>query len=189
MRSARILEVPGLGKVRFKPRLGARRLRIRVIPFDIPEVTVPGRVALASAVALTGERRKWIQRQQRMNRSRETARLELGPETGDLNPVKARTVLKSRLEELARNHGFAYSGMSVRAQKTRWGSCSANNMISLNIQLLVLPPRLRDYVLLHELVHTRIKNHGPEFWTSLDRYVGDSRRLRSELGNIALQPR
>lgn len=189
MRNDRILAIPGLGKIRFRPRPGVRRLRIRVLPFDIPEVTMPGRVALASAAALIEARRKWILKQQRKNRDREIARLELGPDTGDLNPSEARKVLKSRLEELARTHGFVFEGMSIRAQKTRWGSCSANNRISLNIQLLVLPPRLRDYVLLHELVHTRIKNHGPEFWASLDRYVGDARRLRSELGNIALQPR
>jgi predicted metal-dependent hydrolase len=59
----------------------------------------------------------------------------------------------------------------VRNQKTRWGSCSARNNINLNINLAHLPVELMDYIILHELAHTRITNHGPQFWKLLGDYI------------------
>jgi predicted metal-dependent hydrolase len=80
------------------------------------------------------------------------------------------------LEELAKIHSIKYTRASIRNQKTKWGSCSAKNNISLNINLVRLPDELRDYVILHELVHTRFKNHSKMFWAELDRFVGGSPR-------------
>jgi len=68
-------------------------------------------------------------------------------------------------------HDFRFNKVSIRNQKTKWGSCSAGNNISLNMNLARLPEELRDYVILHELVHTRIKNHSREFWALLDEFV------------------
>ena len=91
-----------------------------------------------------------------------------------IDTVKAGAALAERLEELARLHNFKYRNVSIRNQRTRWGSCSGKDNISLNINLARLPAELSDYVILHELLHTRIKNHGKGFWTELDRYVGGS---------------
>ena len=77
---------------------------------------------------------------------------------------EAQVWLGGMLEELAREHGFSFTSMSVRFQKTRWGSCSLKGRINLNACLLFLPERLVRYILLHELCHTRQMNHGPAFW-------------------------
>ena len=71
------------------------------------------------------------------------------------------------LEALANEHGFAYSGLGIRFQRSRWGSCSAKGNISLNACLIFLPERLTRHILLHELCHTRQLNHSPEFWKQL----------------------
>jgi hypothetical protein len=81
---------------------------------------------------------------------------------------EARKILPPRLTELAQKNGFQFSKLTIRNNKRNWGSCSARNNISLNLQMMKLPEELIDYVLLHELVHTRIKNHGPLFWEKLD---------------------
>jgi predicted metal-dependent hydrolase len=81
---------------------------------------------------------------------------------------EAQKLLPSRLTELAHKHGFTFSRLTIRNNKRNWGSCSARNNISLNLQMMKLPDELIDYILLHELVHTRIKNHGPLFWARLD---------------------
>jgi len=77
---------------------------------------------------------------------------------------------------------------SIRNQKTRWGSCSNLNNINLNINLVSLTQDLMDYVILHELLHTKIKNHSKKFWAQLDKYVGgkakylDKRLKKHRLG-------
>ena len=88
--------------------------------------------------------------------------------------AKAKEFLKNRLRELAEKHGFEYNKVFIKNQKTRWGSCSEHNNINLNINLASLTAELRDYVLLHELLHTRIKNHSKRYWAQLDKHVGGS---------------
>jgi predicted metal-dependent hydrolase len=81
---------------------------------------------------------------------------------------EARAYLPGRLSELALQHGFDFRKVTIRDNKTNWGSCSSKNNISLNLHLMKLPDNLIDFVLLHELVHTRVKNHSPDFWRLLD---------------------
>lgn len=81
---------------------------------------------------------------------------------------EAKKLLPPRLLELARAHGFAVNKITIRNNKRNWGSCSSQNNISLNLQMMKLPNELIDYILLHELAHTEIKNHGPQFWAKLD---------------------
>lgn len=96
--------------------------------------------------------------------------------------ASAKAYLPQRLDELARKHGFSYVSVRITSARTRWGSCSSRRSVSLSCYLMLLPDRLIDYVLLHELVHTQEMNHGPAFWQLLDRAAGgDSRRLRAEL--------
>ncbi len=95
---------------------------------------------------------------------------------------RAKEVLPARLKELAAEHGLHYTAASLRDSRTRWGSCSSRGNISLSIYLLLLPYRLIDYVLLHELCHTREMNHGVRFWALLDTLTGcKAKELRKEL--------
>jgi len=75
--------------------------------------------------------------------------------------------LPARLEDLAMLHGLRYEKVTIRHQRTRWGSCSPHGAISLNLRLLFLEPELIDHVLLHELCHTLEPNHSERFWTLL----------------------
>ena len=96
--------------------------------------------------------------------------------------VEAWQILPERVTRLADLHGFRYAGLSFRNAVSRWGSCSARNTLSLSINLMLLPDHLVDYVILHELCHTREKNHGPRFHALLDRVTnGLHRRLDREL--------
>lgn len=77
---------------------------------------------------------------------------------------QAKLHLPSRLLALAGQHGFRYQDCTIRHAKTRWGSCSAQGNINLNAALMLVPVELLDYVLLHELCHTRQMNHSAKFW-------------------------
>ncbi len=95
--------------------------------------------------------------------------------------IEAKQYLPQKTEYLANKFGFKYTKVSVRNAKTRWGSCSGKNNISLNIHLMRLPEYLADYVILHELCHTVEKNHGKNFWALLDKVSGNAKGLDKEL--------
>jgi predicted metal-dependent hydrolase len=95
--------------------------------------------------------------------------------------VQARVHLPRRLRLLANEHGFSYGKMRCSSAGTRWGSCSTSGTISLNIWLMQLPFELIDYVILHELCHTRQMNHGNDFWDLLGEHCPEYRELRSSL--------
>ncbi len=100
--------------------------------------------------------------------------------------IEAKKYLPLRTRELAESHGYNVNEVSVRNNKTRWGSCSGKNNISLNIHLMRLPERLIDYVIMHELVHTKVKNHSKYYWDALEKVLPGARKLDKQLNNYHL---
>ena len=94
---------------------------------------------------------------------------------------EAEALLPQRLRDLAGMTGFSYRTVGVKQLKSRWGSCSANKDIILNLYLMQLPWRLIDYVLLHELTHTKVMRHGAPFWQELEKHVPRAKQLRKEI--------
>lgn len=83
--------------------------------------------------------------------------------------------------ELAEDLGFTYKKVSCRHQSSRWGSCSHDNNISLNIELMRLPEQLRDYIIVHELSHTIHKHHQKAFWDHLEKVLPGAEKLDREM--------
>lgn len=81
----------------------------------------------------------------------------------------AKLELPPRVAELAMFHEFNFSRSTIRNQRTRWGSCSPGGTISLNWRLIQMPPEVSDYIILHELAHTRFLNHSKRYWTEVRR--------------------
>ena len=100
---------------------------------------------------------------------------------------EAKIYLPKRLKELADKHGFNYENVSIKNASTRWGSCSSVNNINLNLHLMRIPEHLTDYVLLHELVHTVVKNHGEKFWLLLEHCYPNARKANKEMNNYRTQ--
>lgn len=94
---------------------------------------------------------------------------------------EAEQLLPQRLQSLSEKTKLTYRNVGVKPLKTRWGSCSSAKDITLNIFLMQLPWHLIDYVLVHELTHTKVMRHGPPFWQELERHVPLARRLRKEI--------
>lgn len=94
---------------------------------------------------------------------------------------EARVLLPQRLDQLASQHGFSYQTVKIKNLRSRWGSCSQQKHISLSFFLMQLPWQLIDYVLLHELTHTKHLNHSQDFWQHLERQLPNSKQLRKEL--------
>lgn len=94
----------------------------------------------------------------------------------------AKIILPPRLYQLSLRHNLPYKSVKINSSNGRWGSCSTRRSINLSCYLVLLPGHLIDYVLLHELAHTREMNHGEGFWALLDELTeGKAQSLRQEL--------
>lgn len=93
----------------------------------------------------------------------------------------AREVLGARTGYYARKMGVTYGRISIREQKTRWGSCSSAGNLNFNWKLVLMPPELLDYVVVHELAHRKEMNHSPRFWAIVERELPDYCNRREKL--------
>jgi len=201
-----IVKYKEIGVVRYVQNRRARNMSIRINQAGEVRVTIPGFVSRKRAEKFLFSKREWVLSKLSVMKERDLA--EVVPADGDIIlireiPVrielkkgenlaeealwrilleKARAYLPGRVNKLSADHGFDHAGVRIRKMKSRWGSCTHAKHINLNSWLMMLPDHLSDYVILHELVHTRYPHHGPEFWGALDEVTGGrSKELRKEL--------
>jgi predicted metal-dependent hydrolase len=94
---------------------------------------------------------------------------------------EAEQLLPQRLRSLAEQTGLTYRNVGIKHLKSRWGSCSSAKDITLNLFLMQLPWHLIDYVLVHELTHTKVMRHGEPFWNELQSHIPTAKQLRKEI--------
>jgi predicted metal-dependent hydrolase len=94
---------------------------------------------------------------------------------------QAKHHLVSWLREISKQEKLPFDKVAIRGQKTRWGSCSSRRTVSLNYKLLLLPPALARYVLIHELCHTKHLNHSPKFWVLVEKKEPNYKQAKAKL--------
>ena len=171
-----LVEHPEVGTIKYLGNNKAKRIIISVKP-EFVRVVIPKRQSFKSAQKFVESRLEWIKK----NKTKIKLQTQKKDKLPEIDRKIARKVLCRRIGELAQLHNFVYNRISIRKQKTRWGSCSSKDNINLNMNLLHLPPELMDYVLLHELVHTKVKNHSKDFWDELDAVVPNARIIDRKL--------
>ena len=175
------INIDGIGSVLFEKSRRAKRV---VISIRIPQsvrVAVPTRTSFKKAEEFVLSKIERINKHLKKVKQYEKDRKTIRDNFNGIDKAIAKRVLTNRLKHLAEKHEFSYNKVSIRSQRTRWGSCSNKNNISLNVKLVLLPKELIDYVMLHELVHTRIHNHSKKFWAELDRYIGNGKVMAKRL--------
>ncbi|MFC1992681.1 M48 family metallopeptidase [Chloroflexota bacterium] len=181
MTNSYTINIDGIGPILFEKSRRAKHVIISVRTSKGARVAVPTRTSFKKALEFVYLKKEWIQRHLakiEQNESRKNAFIDLFLA---IDKTTAKKRLTDGLYHLAREHGFTCNNVSIREQRTRWGSCSHKNNISLNAKLVLLPKELIDYVMLHELVHTRIHNHSKKFWAELDRYTGNGKVMAKRL--------
>ena len=187
----KIIQVPGIGEVLLVKRPGTARLRISVSPRRGVVVSMPWMLPYAIAEKFLLSKRQWVaaalERQAgQMHRAAESGRTATVPDDpAELERMReaARAALVPKLLSAAARYGFPFKGrVAIKNNVSNWGSCSSKGNINLNMRLVLLPERLHDYVILHELCHLRHKNHGPQFHALLDSLLGGrEKELQREL--------
>ena len=181
MVNANTVEIDGVGPVLFERSKRAKHVNISIKPFTGVQVAVPDGLSFKKAEEFVYAKTDWIKKHLYKMKQYEKERKIVSDASVDIDRAKAKRGLTRRLEHLAGKHGFTYNRVFIRNQKTRWGSCSHKNNISLNMKIIRLPEELMDYVILHELAHTRFKNHGNDFWAMMNRLVGNGKSMASRL--------
>lgn len=95
--------------------------------------------------------------------------------------ARALEVLSERVQARAAQHGFTYQKIRISSARTRWGSCSSSGTLSFTYRLMMAPPQVVDYVVVHELVHTQVKNHSRVFWQQVATILPDYQTRRDWL--------
>ena len=171
--------------INFKKSQRAKYFRISVRADCSVTVTIPRGGTRRQAESFVKDKRLWIQKQINKAETRIKNQIKIDR---DIDLMEAQKKIFKRLDYFSEKHSLHYRRAAFRCQRTIWGSCSARNNISLNINIAYLPEKLQDYILLHELVHTKIKNHSHRFWKQLDKYTqGQAKQLRGQLRKYSPQ--
>ena len=182
---SRKVEIKGVGEILLERSSRAKHISLSIKPFKGVRIAVPFGVSFGKAEEVAFSKAGWIKKHiDKMAQVEKEAKALA--KNNHINRAEARKRLLNRLDYLSQIHGFTYNRVFVRNQKTRWGSCSGKNNINLNVSLVRLSDELIDYTILHELVHTRVKNHSKRFWNELNKFVGNAKNLNKKLNNYKI---
>ena len=177
-----IIKHPTLGLIECVRSLRSRSIRLSVRPDRAIRLTYPFFTRQKDAIAFAESKAEWILKtRERLEERRATIPTITRAEAKELLNC-ARGYIPVAIARLAKEHGFHYTSLRLTTARTRWGSCSGKNGISLSIFIMRLPIHLREFIILHELCHTRHHNHSAAFHTLLDSLVeGKEKALNREL--------
>ena len=147
-------------------------------------VRVPYHTREQEIRSFVGKHLDWIQAQREKFRQSAEQRKSATPLTGEelkLLREEARKDLTARTAYFAQKVGVQYGRISIRQQKTKWGSCSSRGNLNFNCLLMLAPENVRNYVVVHELCHRKQMNHSAAFWAEVERAYPDYQSARQWL--------
>ena len=163
----------------------SRRISLSIKPSGEVRLSFPPYASRARALDFLHSRRDWILATKEKFAHRAIdgkSAAHITSEEIEQLRAAAKATLPHRVAELATRHNLKYGKVSIRASRSKWGSCSAVGNISLSLYLMILPEHLRDYVILHELAHTVHHNHSPRFHAVVNSLTdGQEKALAREL--------
>ncbi len=162
-------------------RSGRRTLSLEITARGEALVRAPLRTSDAVIRSFVEGKRRWLEThlaQVRQRMAESEAQPRLTEEERNSLRLRSRPVFEARADHFAPLLGVSRGKITVRTQRSRWGSCSAQGNLSFNALLLLTPPEVLDYVVVHELCHRKEMNHSPRFWAEVERLVPDWKAQR-----------
>lgn len=127
------------------------------------------------------EKKDWLLQTRQRVEKRKTEQIPISEEVRREGIERAKRIFPERTAYFAKRMGVDYGRITIREQKTRWGSCSSKGNLNFNWKLVLLDPELLDYVVVHELAHRREMNHSKDFWKIVEAELPDYRERRRRL--------
>ncbi len=162
-------------------RSGRRSTAIQIDENGEIIVRTPYHVSRARVEKILEEKKEWILKNQKKAKEAQSRKIEITEEVRREGIEKALTVFPERVEHYARLMGVSYGRITIREQKTRWGSCSGKGNLNFNWKLVLVPAEILDYVVVHELAHRKEMNHSRDFWRIVERMMPDYQERRKRL--------
>ena len=160
----------------------ARQMRLSIYPGAGLVVTIPERLSLAQAQRFLVQKSSWILDKLGKQKVPPSYLLPLSSKRDYVKYKDAALQLaQRRIAHFNCEYGFRIGRISIRNQKTRWGSCSHYGDLTFNYKIALLPPHLADYIIVHELCHRGEMNHSKKFWDLVARTIPDHKKIRAEL--------
>ncbi len=161
-------------------RSSRKTVAIQITPAGEVILRCPKRMSLKAAEAFLESRRPWVE--EHLRRMAEKPRLPaFTPEEINALAEQAKEDLPRRVSRWAGRMGVSYGRITIRSQRSRWGSCTAKGDLNFNCLLMLCPEEVREYVVIHELCHRTQMNHSPQFWAEVQRHCPDCERCRKWL--------
>ncbi len=186
-----IKEAAGLGEIRISVIRSARKsLGLEVRDANTVLARIPTRVSDRELKAFVENHRSWILEKTAVMAEREENRKSTPAPPPELlsktDRMKIQLKIGKRVRHYCETMGVTVGYVTVKNQKTRWGSCSAKGNVNFNYQLAFLPEELLDYVVIHELAHRHHMDHSRAFWAEVEKYCPDYRERRAALKEYSL---
>ncbi len=170
---------PSLGAVTLRRSTRARRIALTIRGSGEILLTIPQRANVEEGMSFLDTKVDWInaakERIAKRKAEQRPAPIIDNEKFKDLC-IKAEAYLPDRIREISEQTNLKFGRLTLRATRSKWGSCSGDNNISLSIFLMLLPKHLIDFVIVHELCHTIHHNHSPQFHALVDRVVGGNEK-------------
>lgn len=160
-------------------RSSRKTISLQITPEGKLVVRCPNRMKRLDIQAFVESKRNWIEKH--LQKSKDLSQPVLAEEELQILVVQAREELPLLVQHYAAILDVTYGRITIRSQKTRWGSCSGTGNLNFNCLLMLCPPEVRDYVVVHELCHRKQMNHSAAFWAEVERILPDYRAQRKWL--------
>lgn len=155
----------------------AKQVRLTVNGDGIVVATRPVRVPEYRVIDFIKKQFAWIQKRLDQISRIDTDIMRYDRKHYLLHKESARKLVHEKLEHWNSFYNFTYNKVAIRSQRTRWGSCSSKGNLNFNYKIIFLSPELQDYLIVHELCHLQEMNHGPNFWSLVEKTIPDGRKL------------
>ena len=170
-------------------RSSRRSLGLQVKPDGTVCARVPMQVPDHTVREFIEGHTEWILKKRKLVLSRDNRPdiVYLPEVTEESDRERIRIFIEEKVAHYASIMEVSYGRITMRNQKTRWGSCSSEGNLNFNCRLLFVPDRVVDYVVIHELAHRRFMNHSKSFWMEVEKYMPDYREQKKMLSRFAIK--
>ncbi len=162
----------------------AKKIRLSINYGTNIVITLPNKIKEKQAEKILKEKSDWILEKIDLFKKYKNSKL-LSQDREDYikNKTKALKFVNNVIAKYNKNNNFSYNKISIRNQKTRWGSCSRNKNININYKIIYLPEKIAEYIIIHELCHLKEFNHSQNFWNHVSQFIPNYLEFRKKLKN------